>query len=147
MLASHSPLSSFKALLTFLWINLIQSCSECKYEWDIWNPGSTFSFSLKIPEACLRKRICLAHNHCSLFSLPGSSECLLKSSAWLLELLGFPWTILRGEGSSDFWPSFTNLVFPQGFQLCLSSGSAEQRPGPVFLTRQFLCSVRPPLAH
>lgn len=30
VLVSHSPLSGFKALFTILWINLIQSCSECK---------------------------------------------------------------------------------------------------------------------
>lgn len=81
-------------------------------------PGSTFSFFLNIPESCLRKTICLAHNHHSLLSLPGSSECL--GDLCLASGVARFWTLLRGQGSSDLSPSFSNLVCPQCPQLCLS---------------------------
>lgn len=100
---------------------------------------STFSLSLEIPGSCQGEQgVCFSH----------SSPLLRDLWLWRLELLGYHWTLLRGEGSF-FWPPDlpSPLSLSPGTQLCLPSGIVRQGSGPLSVTWQLLCSMCPPLTH
>lgn len=86
-------------------------------------PSLCKSLGLVICLSAGRAWVCVAHTY-PLSSLCGTSESLLRDLwLWLLESLGYPWTLLRDEGSSSDSLTFLHHspLSPET-QLHLSSG-------------------------